>query len=88
MPKYGKSLRDALHESGTVERGHGIVFYNGEDGNHAVYDVLAHNDGRPIVNGELAMIDGEPAQATTLPAAVRYFHGKGIETERGWNSRP
>lgn len=91
MPKHGRSLQEALRDAGAMESGHGTVYYNGEDGNRAVYDVTAQDEGVTIINGKHLTIDDQHGQLATfrrLPASERYFEQHGIDTQHGWQRVP
>ena len=88
MPKHGISFREALQNVGAFEQGHGTVYYNGEDGNRAIYDVTGMTEGAIIINGSHSDVDGKLAVSTTLPGAVHYFEERNISIEKGWNVCP
>jgi len=89
MPKFGMSLRKALTIAGAFERKNATVYYNGEDGNHAVYDVTAYDVGVCIVNGKhCETSDGQIGVVRTLPGSEAYFRQHGVDTEHGWNRCP
>jgi hypothetical protein len=91
MPQHGKSLYEALQDAGAVESGHGTVFYNGEDGNRAVYDVTAQDEGAAIINGNHLTIDDQQgllAVFRNFLSSEKYFNRHGIDTQHGWQRVP
>jgi hypothetical protein len=89
MPKHGVSLREALTNAGAFETKNATVYYNGENGDHAVYDVTAGDEGSIIVNGQHCTTEeGQVGVSSNLPNSERYFTQNGIDIDSGWNTCP
>lgn len=89
MPRHGFSLREALANDGAFETKNSTVYYNGEDGNHAVYDVTAGNEGSIVINGtHCTTKEGQLGVVTSIVAGENYFTEHGIDVRKGWNTSP
>ncbi len=89
MPKHGFSLREALANDGAFETKNSTVYYNGEDGTRAVYDVTAGNEGSIIINGAHSTAeDGNIGISTNIFTSEKYFTEHGIDIKKGWNTCP
>jgi hypothetical protein len=89
MPIHGLSLREALASDGAFETKNSTVYYNGEDGTHAVYDVTAVDEGSIVINGtHCTTEDGNIAISTNIVTSENYFTEHGIDIKKGWNTCP
>ena len=88
MPQFGKSLRDTLQDAGVLSSGNGTVYYDGEDGNRAVYDVTGPAEGVMIINGVHVARDNQLGYSPCLPTSEKYFEEHAVDTQHGWYRVP